>query len=244
MSQDHRSSALAAPTKKSDLGTRTLSAIVMVAVAGSAMWLGGYVWSAFVALVAAGVLWEWVKLSRKITIDPALRAVWLVAGVFYIGGAAQVLWQPQFFDILLIVLCVIATDIGAYFSGRSFGGPKIAPRISPSKTWAGLGGGMLASALVFWAGLTWAAWQMSFHSEALVLPLHDPGTIAKLMLTGALIAIIVQTGDFFESWMKRRAGVKDSSHLIPGHGGLFDRLDGLLAVLFVLGLQTGTERFL
>ncbi len=234
MSADPSNAALAARDKKSDLGVRTLSAIIMVAVAGTAVWLGGFAWATFVALVAAQVLWEWVKLSRKITIDPAPRAMWFIAGTAYVGVAAEVLWRQPLLDILLIVLCVIATDIGAYFSGRSLGGPKIAPRISPGKTWAGLGGGMLGSALTFWAGVRGAGGEIMFH----------PIPMFEALAIGALIAIIAQTGDFFESGMKRRAGVKDSGNLIPGHGGLFDRLDGLLAVLFVLGLQTGTERFL
>jgi phosphatidate cytidylyltransferase len=230
--------------KKSDLRVRTLSAIVMVTVASLALWLGGWAWTIFVTLIVAGVLWEWVKLARAITSEPIGRALWLVAGVVYLGVAAEILWHRAFFDVVMIILCVIATDIGAYFAGRGIGGPKIAPRISPSKTWAGLGGGMLAAGLMFWAGLTWAAWQLSFHNQAMMAPLHDAGTIIRLVITGALIAIIAQAGDFFESWMKRRAGVKDSGNLIPGHGGLFDRVDGLLAVLFVAGILSGMGRFL
>jgi phosphatidate cytidylyltransferase len=122
--------------------------------------------------------------------------------------------------VLQIVSAVIATDVGAYFAGRTLGGPKIAPKISPSKTWAGLIGGMIAAGLVF---VGWAMYVQALH----------PWTFA---VNGAVAAIIAQAGDFFESWMKRRAGVKDSGRLIPGHGGLFDRLDGLLAVSFVLGI--------
>ncbi len=244
MSQVHRSPVLAASRKKSDLGVRTLSAIVMVALVSAVLWLGGLAWNIFVALIAAGVLWEWVKLSHRIVGGPLARAVWFVAGLIYVGVVAEVLWSLQFFDLLIVILCVIATDIGAYFSGRRFGGPKIAPRISPGKTWAGLGGGMLAAGLMFWAGLAWASWQLSFHDPAAMPPLHEAGIAIKAMATGALIAIIAQSGDFLESWMKRRAGVKDSGALIPGHGGLFDRVDGLLAVLFVVGMLKYFGRFL
>ncbi|MDP9057004.1 MAG: phosphatidate cytidylyltransferase [Pseudomonadota bacterium] len=227
--------AIASPGQKSDLGVRTLSAIAMVAVAATAMWLGGWPWAIFVALIAAGVLWEWVKLARGIARPPAARACWFAAGLIYVGVAAEVLWRAEFHDVLIIVLCVIATDIGAYFSGRSFGGPKIAPRISPSKTWSGLVGGMLASGLTFWTAMAWLDRVISLHNFAFML---------RFVATGALIAIIAQAGDFFESWMKRRAGVKDSGHLIPGHGGLFDRIDGLLAVLFVAGIMMRLGRFL
>jgi len=227
--------------KKSDLGVRTLSAAVMVAVATTAMWLGGWPWSVFVALVAAGVLWEWVKLSRAIARPPVARFVWFVAGLIYVGLAADVLWSQEFSDVLIIVLCVIATDIGAYFSGRSFGGPKIAPRISPSKTWSGLGGGMLGAGLVFWGAMAWLGPAFSLHNA---VSLHNGSFELRFVATGALIAIIAQVGDFFESWMKRRAGVKDSGNLIPGHGGLFDRVDGLLAVLFVAGIMMRMGRFL
>jgi phosphatidate cytidylyltransferase len=130
---------------------------------------------------------------------------------------------------------VIATDVGAYFSGRTFGGPKIAPAISPSKTWSGLAGAAVLSALAS-LGLLLLATGRIFFDEAQVL--------AQFTLAGVAVAVIAQAGDFFESWMKRRAGVKDSGSLIPGHGGLFDRVDGLLAVLFVAGLLSAIRRFM
>ena len=211
----------APPPKKSDLGVRTASAVVMIAVAGSALWLGGYWWTAFVAAVALGVLWEWWGLVQAITPSFLYRALWLAGGLFYVGLAASILAMASdqvegFFIRLAIVAGVIATDVGAYFAGRTFGGPKIAPAISPSKTWSGLIGGMLAASLVMVS--------LGFIGESLLAA-----------AVGCGIAVVAQTGDFFESWMKRRAGVKDSGNLIPGHGGLFDRVDGLLAVTFVLG---------
>lgn len=218
---------------KGDLGVRTLSAIVMVAVAGTALWLGGWVFTAFVVAVGLGVLWEWWGLVRRIAKTPLGAAVWIVAGVSYVSVAMAMLIELRSLPLAGIVFAslpialVIATDVGAYFAGRSIGGPKIAPSISPSKTWAGLAGGAVAAGALY----TW----MSFS-------FRTPGDLAptaislELFVPGILIAIIAQSGDFFESWMKRRAGVKDSGSLIPGHGGLFDRVDGLLAVLFVGGL--------
>lgn len=236
--------AEAPAAKKSDVGVRTVSAIVMVAVAGAALWLGGIVWSIFAVAIMFGVLWEWRCLVAGITTDPIKRGLANAGGIAYVGFATIVLVGLRTrpggeLNVLQIVSAVIATDIGAYFAGRTIGGPKIAPRISPSKTWAGLIGGMIASGLIF-AG--WAAYfnsVMESNVEGLGVGQVVGGSGASLWgaaLGGALVAVIAQAGDFFESWLKRRAGVKDSSHLIPGHGGLFDRLDGLLAVSFVAGI--------
>ena len=218
-------------TAKSDLGVRTLSAIVMVAVAGTALWLGGWVFTAFVLAVGLGVLWEWWGLASKIAKTPFGAMLWMVAGTSYVAVAMAVLVGLRQFDIkfaVLPILLVIAVDVGAYFAGRTIGGPKIAPSISPSKTWAGLAGGVLGAALVL-AGFDRGIMDMFGQSGS-------AGLLIAATLTGIITAIIAQTGDFFESWMKRRAGVKDSGNLIPGHGGLLDRVDGLLAVLFVGGL--------
>ena len=234
--------ALAA--KKSDLGVRTASAVVMVAIAGAALWLGGLVWSCFAVAIMLGVLWEWRCLAAGLTQSGIQRGLWNAAGIAYVGFATWVLialrMRPDgLFGVLQVVSAVIATDIGAYFAGRTFGGPKIAPRISPSKTWAGLIGGMIAAGAVFlgWAAYIQAQTQVSLiQLGGAVVTGNALPDLWPSALGGALVAVIAQTGDFFESWMKRRAGVKDSSHLIPGHGGLFDRLDGLLAVCFVLGI--------
>ena len=200
----------------------------MIVIAGAALWLGGWFWTAFVVAVALGVLWEWWGLVTKFVPGLPQRAVWMLGGVIYVGLAAVMLVVLRVVpfpiaQVLLaaIILAVIGTDIGAYFCGRTFGGPKIAPAISPSKTWSGLAGGM--------AGATLALVLVTYQAEGF-------GDFGLKVLAGMAIAVIAQIGDFFESWMKRRAGVKDSGSLIPGHGGLFDRADGLLAVLFVLGL--------
>ena len=221
------------PPKKSDLGVRTASAVVMIAVAGGALWLGGYWWMAFVAAVALGVLWEWWGLVTAFAVSSVGRATWLAAGLFF-GGVASIalvslrLEPDGFNNVIALAGAVIATDIGAYFAGRTIGGPKIAPAISPSKTWAGLMGGIVLST-IFLEGLI----LRDFARQGIVV---TGRAILVGLAAGSLIALAAQTGDFFESWMKRRAGVKDSGRLIPGHGGVFDRVDGLVAVSFLLGL--------
>ncbi len=169
-------------------------------LAGAVLLVGAAVAAAVAALVpgaapdraAGGVLYVGA---------PALALVWLRTGVP--DGFALVLW---------LLLVVWATDIGAYVAGRALGGPKLAPRVSPSKTWSGLVGGMAAAGLV--GGLV---------GLALGAGLGFPAGL------GVALAAVAQVGDLFESFLKRRASVKDSGHLIPGHGGLLDRVDGLAA---------------
>lgn len=217
-----------AVANKSDLPMRTASALVMLAVAGPALWLGGWTWIALVALVAVGVFWEWRSLVRGFESDVIKIGLWNALGLVYVGLAAFMLFWLRngyggIMGVVPVVGAVIMTDIGAYFAGRTIGGPKIAPKISPSKTWSGLVGGMIGAGVALYLGYR-------FYDGM-------PQSLALMAFpVGALLAIVAQAGDFFESWMKRRAGVKDSGKLIPGHGGLFDRVDGLLAVCFALGL--------
>lgn len=227
--------------KKSDLKVRAASAVVMVTGAGLAIWLGGWLWLALVGAVAVGVLWEWRGLVARFAPSALSRAVWMLGGFVYIGLAAgllallRVMPGPEQAVVLPIMLAVIGTDVGAYFAGRTFGGPKIAPKVSPSKTWSGLGGGIVGAALVWLVALGAAH---NGLGGVPALPERLAANAWPALMLGTLTAVIAQAGDFFESWMKRRAGVKDSGRLIPGHGGLFDRVDGLLAVLFVLALAS------
>ncbi len=229
----------------SDLPVRLGSAIVMLVISAGALWLGGWFWTGFVGVLALGVLWEWNRLVSRFGASNIAETLWFFGGVIYIGGAALAMLAlrngAQFlpvngqslgygpFEVLIgYIAPIIAVDAGAYFAGRAIGGPKIAPKISPSKTWAGLAGGALA------AGLVGLGIELADFGPAAGSPGYDMVSLALALAAGLLIAVVAQTGDFFESWMKRRAGMKDSSNLIPGHGGLFDRLDGFLAVFFVL----------
>ena len=254
-----------APAKKSDLGTRTFSAVAMLAVAAGALWLGGWFWGAFVGLIAVGVLWEWWRLISRFETERIPRFLWSAGGVLYVALASGALLKERHdfegvHGVLLIVGAVIATDIGAYFAGRTIGGPKIAPSISPKKTWAGLFGGMVGATLILpIISRSWFAGLCNVFYPRPVLPLGHfelDGPCSGILglpplsyllvwslIAGPLIAVLAQAGDFFESWMKRKAGVKDSSNLIPGHGGLFDRVDGLLAVSVVAGVIMLVERF-
>jgi phosphatidate cytidylyltransferase len=190
-------------------------------------------------LVGIGVYWEYTKLVLGFATGVGSRAAWLVCGIAYVGLACFTLliFSAPFFGMtpaILLIAGVIGTDVGAYFAGRTFGGPKIAPRISPSKTWSGLVGGMIGAGLLMvavQAAIYW--WRLDARNHGDVYLAYS---WARLAITGAALAAVAQAGDFFESWMKRRAGVKDSGRLIPGHGGLFDRTDGLIAVAFVAGL--------
>lgn len=211
--------------KASDLPLRAASAVVMLAVAGAALWLGGWWFDTLVVLVALTCFAELARLVMKATPALAWRVFGIAAGALYIGLAARALVMLEREMIIGILALVIATDVGAYASGRSIGGPKIAPKVSPSKTWAGLGGGMLAAALV-----TVALFYSNVGARAFGELRVMTGVAFGL---GALLAMVAQAGDFLESWLKRRAGVKDSSRLIPGHGGVFDRVDGLLPVAIV-----------
>ena len=223
-------------TRNADLPVRLASAAVMLAVAIGAVWQGGSLFDLFVGLVAFACFAEFVVLVVRATANVPYRLAALIAGGLYIGIAAAIVAGAGDFLIVLIIGVTIFTDSGAYFAGRTIGGPKIAPRISPSKTWAGLFGGMAASALwvVLWvlaieSGVSWLGPRFEL---GLAL---DGEALGGAALLGAGLAVLAQAGDFFESWLKRRAGVKDSSRFIPGHGGVFDRIDGLLPVAIAVG---------
>jgi|TARA_Y100000815_G_scaffold157389_1_gene143023 phosphatidate cytidylyltransferase len=222
-----RAMAVPLSVRTSDLPKRAGSAVVMLALAGAALWLGGLWFDGFVILVSAACLFEAVRLIRRAgrNASGALVVAGCAAAIIYIGAAAGMLIELPIPVVLGVIAVVVATDTGAYFSGRTIGGPKIAPRISPSKTWAGLGGGMVAAGLVSLG---------FFYSNVGDRAFSAMG--AGAFAVGAGLAVLAQAGDFLESWLKRKAGMKDSSNLIPGHGGVFDRADGMLPVAIVAGL--------
>ena len=223
-----------APRKNADLPVRLASAVVMLALAVSAIVIGGTVFDTFVVIVALIAFVEFVLLVVGATANIPYRLAAIIAGAVYFGLAGGVLVGAGDFLIILIIGATVFTDTFAYFSGRAIGGPKIAPSISPSKTWAGLVGGMAGAAL--WLVL----WVVAIDG-GIVGPRFDlglslgAGNLGAAALLGAGLAVLAQAGDFFQSWLKRRAGVKDSSKLIPGHGGVFDRIDGMLPVAIAVG---------
>ena len=226
--------------RNADLPIRVVTAFVMLVVAGTALWLGGMAWTVFVLIIGIGVWIEWNALVLLFRSPGRARTAWQAAGAVYCGIASAILIQirqePAGAAIVLLILgAVIGTDIGAYFAGRTIGGPKIAPRISPSKTWAGLGGGIVGASLLIWVVLGNAERFLSAIPTAQLTAVDIARDPLQIFCMGAAVAVVAQAGDFFESWMKRAARVKDSGKLLPGHGGLFDRVDGLLAVLVVFG---------
>jgi len=198
----------------SDFGKRTLSAAVMGPVALAGVWEGGLAFSLVIAAAALGLVIEWSALCRRPGWTPLFPL-----GLAYVALAgAALLWlrdDPAVgrANVLFLLLVVWAGDIAAYLTGRWIGGPRLAPGISPGKTWSGAIGGLLAAAA---AGLLTAL--LLFH-----------GANGRAVAIAAFLGIVAQGGDLLESFVKRRLEVKDSGHLIPGHGGLFDRLDSVLA---------------
>jgi phosphatidate cytidylyltransferase len=260
--------APAAPEQGSrNLLMRFIAALVLAPAAIAIAYAGGWLWSALATLAAIGLYVEWLMIvgaareTRVVAsggvalaiagfcfaagwIDASLVALlvgvaavawlaperrhWVAAGFLYAAAAeiASVLVrldQAQGFTALTFVLLIVwVTDIAGYFVGRGMGGPKLWPRVSPKKTWAGALGGFAASLGV----------SAGFVGMGL-------GKTGPILLVGAALSIASQLGDLFESAVKRRFGVKDSSQLIPGHGGLMDRLDGFVAAVVlaaILGL--------
>ncbi|WP_345720378.1 phosphatidate cytidylyltransferase [Qipengyuania xiamenensis] len=221
--------------KNADLPIRLLSAAVMLAVAVAALMAGDPWLDYFIIAVVAATLVEFVRLVLKATEKLAFRIVALAAGAAYIVLAGIALTRLPPAMIVGVVGTVIAVDTFAYFFGRTIGGPKIAPRISPSKTWAGLLGGIVGASAWLAAFIYFAARQTSGPTTMG----FEAREIAIIVGLGALLAVAAQAGDFLESWLKRKAGVKDSSNLIPGHGGFFDRTDGMIPVALIAGAFLG-----
>lgn len=197
----------------SELTTRILSGIAMIAIALMAAVVGGYSLAVLVAAIATGMFYEWLRIVR------GWGPGWAIGGFVYcLLPALALLWLRERsgdhgLSLLLWVFIVTwSTDIGAYFAGRRFGKRKLAPSISPGKTVEGLWGGVAAATLLG------AIWVLATRLSPVLLVLAP------------VLGIAAQAGDLFESRMKRRAGVKDSGAWLPGHGGLLDRLDGLVPV--------------
>ncbi len=253
-------------TKFGDLWVRIISAVVMATIGAIIFWKGGDFVAALLGVVGGFMAWEfrrlilpdasntdmglWVMVAGTsgavvaanlfgfffafpiVALAAAIlwqikhkRPLWISAGMVYLAtplAALLVIREDMGLGpVLWLVGVVIASDVGGYFAGRKFGGPKFWPAISPKKTWSGTVGGW-ALALAY--GI--------FYRVVMGANID----ILDAMFYSVLLAMAAQAGDLFESWLKRKAGIKDSSNLIPGHGGLLDRFDGLLAAttLFML----------
>jgi phosphatidate cytidylyltransferase len=199
-----------------ELLARSLTGAILIAAALLAAVQGGTLFAVIVAAIATAMFYEWTRLTK------GWGAAWYISGFFYaLLPAIGLLWVRERAGLELLIWVFIvtwSTDIGAYFVGRAIGRKKLAPSISPGKTVEGIYGGIAAAAL------TGGAWVF-----AMALP-------RPLLILAPAFAIAAQAGDLFESWMKRRAGVKDSGTWLPGHGGILDRLDGLVPVAVLTAL--------
>lgn len=243
-----------------DLAPRLISAAVMIVIGVIELWLGGIFFAVGVWLLGGAMVWE---LSRMITPAArrtalalgalsfaALAVTWIAPGIMVLplllatalAGAGRMPNRQVTFGlfaaatlvacyamvslrdgagllwVLWVIAVVVASDVAGYFAGRSLGGPKFWPAISPKKTWSGTIAGWAAAACT---GLAFAG-------------VLDAG--AGLAVVSALVALAGQMGDIWESWIKRGLGVKDSSNLIPGHGGVLDRFDAMLGGALLAGL--------
>ncbi len=264
MTEGKATPAAAAEQDTRNLSTRIIAAAVLIPLAVAIAYAGGWFWAALVTAVAIGLYVEWlmvvgcaadkrvvatgivalavaglclaigridvalavlaVGLVAVFLITPAQRN-WSAAGFCYaaVAEVASVLLRLDpvkgFIALIFLLVIVWVTDSGGYFAGRGIGGPKLWPRVSPKKTWAGALGGFVASLAV--AG---------------IFAVLDLGKIGPLLMISGVLSVVSQLGDLFESAVKRRFGVKDSSQIIPGHGGLLDRLDGFVAAVAVAAL--------
>lgn len=263
----------ATPAKQGGFGTRLVTGALLAVGAIAAIWAGGLAFNALIALCMMIVLHEWAQMHKLGTGQLwagmavlatvcglahlamfAEAAMLLGAGALLAGAVAiirrkgfgtlgigllyaglpalSLIWlraHPHGLALVMWTMALVwATDIFAYFSGRAIGGPKIWPALSPNKTWAGLIGGMKAAAI--FSGLF--AWSLGWPAHPLLYA-----------LAGAGLAFMAQAGDFFESALKRRAGVKDSGTILPGHGGVMDRVDGLVPVAVIVALMVATGTF-
>jgi phosphatidate cytidylyltransferase len=256
----------------SNLALRVASAVVLAPVAVLAAYAGGIPFALFWGLAAIAVLWEWITLvagpGHKVMFSSCAAAIaiatmvawrnrpvvavflvglgalaaaifaaqgrraWVTAGIVYAGAmvlSPMVLRADQDYGFLAMVLLfatVWTTDIVGYFAGRAFGGPKLWPAISPKKTWSGAVAGALGAMVV---GAALAQFAIAVNAVALAF-------------VSLLLSALAQLGDLFESWIKRKHGAKDASQLIPGHGGVMDRLDGFWAAALagcLIGLLRG-----
>lgn len=226
---EHRSSTYVPPPASdlwSGLQRRVIAGLALAAVFLFATISGGVWFSLLILIGGLLMMREWDVLTEH------MPKGWKSIGLAYVAlPCASLIWLRSLHTVdspnmglplvLYLAFVVWATDIGGFFVGKKIGGPKLAPTISPNKTWAGAAGGFAAAGIAGSLAATFTPY---------------PETYGGALVLAFVLSFIAQIGDLFESWLKRRAGVKDSGELIPGHGGVLDRVDGFVAAapLFAL----------
>lgn len=259
------------PLSASNLALRVVSAAILAPLALLTAYHGGWSFALFWGVAALAVLWEWIALvagnSHRLMFSccagalavagfvalhgrpvvallmvglgalaaaifaPSERRLWVTLGIGYAGA---MLLAPMFlrsdsaygFAVIVLLFAVVwTTDVVGYFVGRGFGGPKLLPAVSPKKTWSGAIGGTAGAMIV----------------ALLVANLFGSFNVLAILIIALVLSVLAQFGDLLESWVKRQFGAKDSSQLIPGHGGVMDRLDGFWAAA-VAGCLIGILR--
>ncbi len=214
----------------SNLQLRLLSSLVLIPVIFGAIIIGGLTFKIFIGLAFVIALYESITLSLKTT----RRAAFIILGSIYLSFCFYEFYSLRhdfengLYLVLTMLVVVWAGDTGAYFIGRKFGKHKMAPTISPNKSWEGLFGSALFSSLFLLLPIYFAGNLSAIIPNVIAKP--DSTETVFLLLIGGLLGYIGQVGDLIESFLKRSAGAKDSGHLIPGHGGILDRVDSLLLV--------------
>lgn len=219
-----------------NLTLRILSALVLIPLVITAIYMGDLVFDAFMLLAFVLSVIEWRNITR--TFQP--KYVFLGVGILYFLISLFLFDQVRdgldgLYLTVTLMFVVWASDTVAYIFGRTIGGPKLAPSISPNKTWAGLLGSMVGAAVIFYTMMTFNdAMPSIFGTTSWSIALNP----VLLVVYGAIFGVVGQVGDLAESYMKRKAGMKDSGNLIPGHGGILDRIDALLLVIPVFYFVT------
>ncbi len=231
-----------------DFGARLGSAVILLVIAGVAIGLGGLWFAGFLAVMSAVMVWEVLAMWRtgssangsgtgNSNIVAFLLVIASITAICASALALSFIRELSLPLLVFLILCVLGSDIGGYFIGRLVGGPRLWVRISPNKTWSGTIGGW-ALAIILGGGFMMVG--LGSLGGGIGGGIGGGGGFAlgTVITTAFLLALSAQAGDLTQSAMKRYFGVKDSSNLLPGHGGLFDRFDGMIAaslVLFAVG---------
>ncbi|MBL0941873.1 MAG: phosphatidate cytidylyltransferase [Alphaproteobacteria bacterium] len=213
--------------KKNNFLLRLISTLVLFPLGVFILCKSGHYTDVLLAIVTVLSLHEWIRLCLHSSMYALKKLVWLTSGTLYIFYACYLFWTFNADMQIYFSVLVCLTDIGGYIVGRWLKGPKLAVKISPNKTWSGALGGVILTAVVL-LGIRY------FFGEA--GQKHSPKEFIYTSGIVIFLSSMAQAGDLLQSWCKRQFGVKDSGKLIPGHGGILDRLDGFFAVSLAAGL--------